>query len=106
MVSISPSRLKSSFVPFSKTSVSTPPTPTPRLRNVNRVFCYDDGQEYYFVSDVELIRWENERALTVKGYDVYNGAIVPLFEAAGITDLKTSDQFKSDYGNNATGGFY
>ena len=45
-------------------------------------------------------------ALTVKGYDVYNGALVPLFEAAGITDLLTSDQYKAQYNNNATGGFY
>ena len=40
----------------------------PQIRNVIRVYCYDDGQEYDFASDVELVRWENARALTVKGY--------------------------------------
>ena len=45
-------------------------------------------------------------ALTVKGYDVYNGALVPLLEASGITDLLTSEQYKAQYNNNATGGFY
>ena len=47
---------------------NAPATPEPQTRNVIRVFCYDDGQEYDFASDVEFIRWQNERALTVKGY--------------------------------------
>ena len=56
-----------------------PASPEPRTRNVIRVFCYDDGQEYDFASDVELIRWENERALTVKGYVLTEGGTTDEF---------------------------
>ena len=50
-----------------------PAVPTAQVRSVIRVYCYDDGQEYDFASDVELVRWENARALTVKGYVLPEG---------------------------------
>ena len=76
-----PSAVTPTPVPTQDPSEPEPlsPTPTPRLRNVIRVFCYDDGQEYDFVSDVELIRWENERALTVKGYVLPEGGTADEF---------------------------
>ena len=51
-------------------TASTTPEPMemPTRRSVIRVFCYDDGQEYDFASDVELVRWENARAQTIRGY--------------------------------------
>ena len=58
---------------------SVPASPRPLSRNGIRVFCYDDGQEYDFASDVELIRWENERALTVKGYVLTEGGTTDEF---------------------------
>ena len=44
--------------------------------------------------------------LTIKGYDVYNGAIVPLLEMLDVRDLLNSDQYKQAYNANAMGGFY
>lgn len=48
--------------------VPATPTPEPETVSVIHVFCYDDGQEYDFRSDAELVRWRNANALTVKGY--------------------------------------
>lgn len=48
--------------------VPAAPTQEPETVNVIHVFCYDDGKEYDFRSDAELVRWRNANALTVKGY--------------------------------------
>ena len=37
-------------------------------------------------------------ALTIKGYDCYNGALIPLMETLQVTGLKTQAQYKADYG--------
>ena len=48
--------------------VPAAPTQEPETVNVIHVFCYDDGKEYDFRSDAELVRWRNANALTIKGY--------------------------------------
>ena len=45
-------------------------------------------------------------ALVIKGYDVYNGAIIPLLEALGVTNLLKSSEYNGQYATNPTGGFY
>lgn len=43
--------------------------------------------------------------LKIKGYESYNGAILPLMEAVGVYDLMSQAEFESAYGNNIKGGF-
>ena len=53
-------------------------------------------------------------ALTIKGYNCYDGAIIPVMEMLGVKGLKTQAQYSADYkmsnasdpNGKAAGGFY
>lgn len=53
-------------------------------------------------------------ALTIKGYNCYDGAIIPVMEMLGVKNLKTQTEYSNDYkmsnasdpNGKAAGGFY
>ena len=64
---------------------------------------------YFLLNGQDLGFFDN--TLKIQGYDVYNGAIVPVLEMLGVTDLKTSEQYNAPvadggFREDAMGGFY
>ena len=43
--------------------------------------------------------------LKIKGYESYNGAILPLMEALGVYNLMSQEEFEDAYSSNIKGGF-